>query len=65
MLNILKLFMKRRSLSDYKKQVILLEILPIIDGIPLVYNYGTEGEINYMILDILGPSLEDLFSFCG
>ena len=35
------------------------------DGIPNVYNYGTEGEVNYMVIDILGPSLEDLFNFCG
>jgi predicted Ser/Thr protein kinase len=35
------------------------------DGIPHVFNYGTEGDVNYMVIDILGPSLEDLFNFCG
>lgn len=28
-------------------------------------NYGTEGDVNYMVIDILGPSLEDLFNYCG
>ena len=31
----------------------------------MVYNYGTEGDVNFMVIDILGPSLEDLFNFCG
>ena len=30
-----------------------------------MHNYGTEGDVNYMVIDILGPSLEDLFNYCG
>ena len=27
--------------------------------------FGTEGEFNVMVIDLAGPSLEDLFNYCG
>ena len=34
-------------------------------GIPHAYYYGQEGMHNVLVIDLLGPSLEDLFEWCG
>jgi len=34
-------------------------------GIPKIYWYGVEGDYNVMVIDILGPSLEDFFNHCN
>ncbi|GIX61757.1 casein kinase I [Babesia caballi] len=34
-------------------------------GIPTIHWYGIEGEYNILIMDLLGPSLEDLFTICN
>jgi len=34
-------------------------------GIPVIKWCGAEGDYNVMVMDLLGPSLEDLFNFCS
>ena len=35
------------------------------DGVPNAYYFGQEGMHNILVIDMLGPSLEDLFDICG
>ena len=34
-------------------------------GIPTIKWCGSEGDFNVMVMELLGPSLEDLFNFCS
>lgn len=34
-------------------------------GIPDLQYFGVEGDFNIMVIDLLGPSLEDLFNYCN
>uniref|UniRef100_A0A7N0TBP1 non-specific serine/threonine protein kinase n=1 Tax=Kalanchoe fedtschenkoi TaxID=63787 RepID=A0A7N0TBP1_KALFE len=34
-------------------------------GIPHIKWFGVEGDYNVMVIDLLGPSLEDLFNYCN
>ena len=36
-----------------------------LDGIPRIHYIGTEGDNNILVMDLLGPSLEELMCFCG
>ncbi|CCM02094.1 uncharacterized protein FIBRA_04171 [Fibroporia radiculosa] len=40
-------------------------ILAGCPGIPQIYHFGQEGLHNILVIDLLGPSLEDLFDMCG
>lgn len=43
---------------------ILNDLLITIVGIPELFWCGTQGNYNIMIINLLGPSLEDTFNYC-
>lgn len=36
----------------------------LVAGVPTLHYFGTVGQYNALIMDLLGPSLEDLFNYC-
>lgn len=37
----------------------------LLVGVPQVHHFGQEGLHNVLVIDLLGPNLEDLFDMCG
>lgn len=35
-----------------------------VAGFPSLKYVGIEGDFNVMVIDLMGPSLDDLFNFC-
>ena len=60
---------KFESMSIRRPQVIeeskFLRELKGEPGFPRFVWYGREGNFNIMVIELLGPSLEDLFNYCG
>lgn len=44
--------------------IVMAIILPTAAGIPNKWWSGVEGGYNILVMDLLGPSLEDLFNYC-
>jgi len=36
-----------------------------IAGVPTLHYFGIEGEFNVLVMELLGPNLEELLNFCG
>lgn len=43
----------------------LVMFFNLLAGISNVKWFGVEGDYNVLVIDLLGPSLEDLFNFCS
>ncbi|CCH62216.1 hypothetical protein TBLA_0G02780 [Henningerozyma blattae CBS 6284] len=56
---------RRSDTPQLRDEFRAYKILNDCNGIPNVYYYGQEGMHNVLIIDLLGPSLEDLFEWCG
>mmetsp|Transcript_5992 Transcript_5992/g.9328 ORF Transcript_5992/g.9328 Transcript_5992/m.9328 type:complete len:396 (+) Transcript_5992:23-1210(+) len=54
----------RHPQLEYESKVYRL-LSPGAVGIPKVRWFGVEGDYNVMVIDLLGPSIEDLFNYCG
>ena len=44
--------------------LILFVFIVFLVGLPKIHYFGQEGDYNVMAIDLLGPSLEDLFEYC-
>lgn len=43
----------------------MTEFVFVSVGIPTIKWCGSEGDYNVLVMELLGPSLEDLFNFCS
>lgn len=56
---------KSSDSSLLKTEAKIYKLLENITGVPKLRSYGCEGNFNYMVMDLLGSSLEELRVSCG
>lgn len=56
---------KSKLFHEFKVyQCLLKDNVGLNKGIPNVYYVDSDGDFNYLVMDLLGPNLEDLFNRC-
>ena len=60
----IKLERKRSDEPLLQYEANLYEKLQDLEGVSQMHWFGVQDDFNVMILDLQGPSLEELFSFC-
>ena len=61
---VLKLENQKTKHPQLKNEKNVLDLLADCDGFPKAFDYGTYNEFNFMAIELLGPSLLDMFEFC-
>ncbi|EPX75260.1 CK1/CK1/CK1-G protein kinase Cki3 [Schizosaccharomyces octosporus yFS286] len=61
----LKFESRKSEVPQLRDEYLTYKLLMGVHGVPNVYYYGQEGMYNLLVMDLLGPSLEDLFDYCG
>ena len=56
---------KKAEAPQLREEYKTYRILAGCKGIPYAYYLGQQGLHNILVIDLLGPSLEDLFEWCG
>ncbi|KAI9255013.1 kinase-like domain-containing protein [Helicostylum pulchrum] len=56
---------RKSDAPQLKDEYRTYKLLAGTEGVPKAYYFGQEGLHNILVIDLLGPSLEDLFDYCG
>ncbi|KZV81346.1 kinase-like protein [Exidia glandulosa HHB12029] len=56
---------KKSDAPQLRDECRAYKILLGCPGVPQIYHFGSENAYNVLVIDLLGPSLEDLFDRCG
>jgi casein kinase 1 len=56
---------RKTDTPQLKDEYRTYKLMAGVTGIPSVYHFGQEGMYHVLVLELLGPSLEDLFDTCS